>query len=265
VSTPTQSHAVYPRWRGELKIAPSGPYSTNGLSPLARGTLLCYRYHRAAARFIPAGAGNSAIRGGTCAGKSVYPRWRGELLWFPRAFTISGGLSPLARGTLFQLMPGTAKGRFIPAGAGNSCHNPIHRWIRAVYPRWRGELERTSLGMLTAMGLSPLARGTRVVQKPSPATCRFIPAGAGNSQYHYLIQPKLPVYPRWRGELIKDAFDAVISPGLSPLARGTPYHTRHTFACWRFIPAGAGNSSRIRISRRSRAVYPRWRGELPRA
>ena len=70
---------VYPRWRGEL----SGPsihlLNPAGLSPLARGT----HHHQAlpalAARFIPAGAGNSPALAGRRRAVTVYPRWRGEL------------------------------------------------------------------------------------------------------------------------------------------------------------------------------------------
>ncbi len=51
----------------------------NGLSPLARGTLVIPQSTTKYWRFIPAGAGNSgdpAIHDKILA---VYPRWRGEL------------------------------------------------------------------------------------------------------------------------------------------------------------------------------------------
>ena len=53
------SSPVYPRWRGEharLRIRSSQQY---GLSPLARGTLVCYLMEFERMRFIPAGAGNT--------------------------------------------------------------------------------------------------------------------------------------------------------------------------------------------------------------
>ena len=50
-----------------------------------------------------------------------------------------------------------------------------------VYPRWRGEHETlTALDELEA-GLSPLARGTQRRNCYLVASCRFIPAGAGNT------------------------------------------------------------------------------------
>ena len=77
------------------------------------------------------------------------------------------------------------------------------------------------------------------------------------------IMSKIPaVYPRWRGELGKSHHNHDPAIGLSPLARGTPFTYRVTSISARFIPAGAGNSSSMRISSARATVYPRWRGEL---
>ncbi|EFE61621.1 hypothetical protein ECSTECO31_2995 [Escherichia coli STEC_O31] len=50
-------------------------------------------------RFIPAGAGNSNHVLARPRPVSVYPRWRGELARRRCRSVVSGGLSPLARGT----------------------------------------------------------------------------------------------------------------------------------------------------------------------
>ncbi|EGX03594.1 hypothetical protein ECSTECMHI813_2993 [Escherichia coli STEC_MHI813] len=71
----------------------------------------------------------------------------------------------------------------------------------------------------------------------------------------------LPVYPRWRGEHRSQyRLDNNIS-GLSPLARGTQRAIGWRPRYCRFIPAGAGNTTRWRGSARAQPVYPRWRGE----
>ncbi|CAK1217669.1 hypothetical protein FGAF14_14520 [Escherichia coli] len=72
----------------------------NGLSPLARGTLVIPQSTTKYWRFIPAGAGNSNPISVGAALLTVYPRWRGELT--PQGLTRNrqAGLSPLARGTL---------------------------------------------------------------------------------------------------------------------------------------------------------------------
>ncbi len=51
---------VYPRWRGEHSRAGLEADSNRGLSPLARGTRLACAMKALLARFIPAGAGNTA-------------------------------------------------------------------------------------------------------------------------------------------------------------------------------------------------------------
>ena len=133
-----------------------------------------------------------------------------------------------------------------------------------VYPRWRGELDLQDDITEQVNGLSPLARGTRRYAMFSDARNRFIPAGAGNSA-GLVPGPNIrPVYPRWRGELISNDLKTLIRIGLSPLARGTLFTVRRRKGRFRFIPAGAGNSSGLSPQCRSRSVYPRWRGELVR-
>ena len=69
------------------------------------------------------------------------------------------------------------------------------------------------------------------------------------------------VYPRWRGEHYSIHSNHSEEDGLSPLARGTRYQPYLIFDRSRFIPAGAGNTSRITESNTEPPVYPRWRGE----
>ena len=93
---------------------------------------------------------------------TVYPRWRGEHFLCPELHLLFRGLSPLARGTL---VPGSGfkpLSRFIPAGAGNTEMLPEVKPETAVYPRWRGEHISLYAPTVFGVGLSPLARGTRV-------------------------------------------------------------------------------------------------------
>ena len=70
-----------------------------GSSPLARGTRARFAARLVAARFIPAGAGNTdeVLRERICA--AVHPRWRGEHINHIGTPGAVGGSSPLARGT----------------------------------------------------------------------------------------------------------------------------------------------------------------------
>ncbi|CAD6119106.1 Domain of uncharacterised function (DUF2825) [Escherichia coli] len=90
-----------------------------------------------------------------------------------------------------------------------------------VYPRWRGELDRTASVVSSGSGLSPLARGTPVFANLWTIAIRFIPAGAGNTCFRKSMDYCYSVYPRWRGEHGRTEYKAVYLLGLSPLARGT--------------------------------------------
>ena len=239
--------AVYPRWRGELFCAGRFISNTPGLSPLARGTLLIMRIMRSAARFIPAGAGNSWPGFVKQSHIKVYPRWRGELFCVFFCDDPKRGLSPLARGTHPEINGDGAFTRFIPAGAGNSCRCITKRLQCPVYPRWRGELSKLKHCTQASGGLSPLARGTQWGNNMAVLRLRFIPAGAGNSQILHALRRVIPVYPRWRGELIPSSTSTTCARGLSPLARGTRGGIHEDRAARRFIPAGAGNSLKVYI------------------
>ena len=171
------------------------------------------------------------------------------------------GLSPLTRGTPDYLLFQSSHRRFIPAGAGNTIVFAPVSLSRSVYPRWRGEHLTTQTLILHINGLSPLARGTLTRSETAYEHCRFIPAGAGNTQITAGLTFDLTVYPRWRGEHMSSALTAIFAVGLSPLARGTlqwlPLH--HNID--RFIPAGAGNTASRSNGCSTITVYPRWRGE----
>ena len=130
-----------------------------------------------------------------------------------------------------------------------------------VYPRWRGELDRTASVVSSGSGLSPLARGTTVFANLWTLAIRFIPAGAGNTGARNTKPCICSVYPRWRGEHWLCNSSTHDHVGLSPLARGTPNHAPLFTASARFIPAGAGNTCAPVLCRSYRSVYPRWRGE----
>ena len=111
----------------------------------------------------------------------------------------------------------------------------------AVYPRWRGEHAAIIQKRTQGIGLSPLARGTRLNM--------------------YIYSLPYPVYPRWRGEHCWWWVFYSWRTGLSPLARGTRQAAPSGGRGSRFIPAGAGNTIEIVFGIYSEAVYPRWRGE----
>ena len=214
-----------------------------GSSPLARGT----RFHHArvvgAPRFIPAGAGNT----GTCRMRqpnpAVHPRWRGEHGQEGARRARWPGSSPLARGTLLRVSSTCSTMRFIPAGAGNTLPSESRQARGAVHPRWRGEHMTQPIDMQSAIGSSPLARGTPRVSHRNTRHRRFIPAGAGNTAWSLRPWSGCAVHPRWRGEHTTTRLPYERRNGSSPLARGTQFAAVAQRKKRRFIPAGAGNTS----------------------
>ena len=192
-------------------------------------------------RFIPAGAGNTQRFEGVTKFHAVYPRWRGEHMIAIHPMMFATGLSPLARGTPDGNGGFLTEKRFIPAGAGNTTDYESFFRTLPVYPRWRGEHTYLLEDPASAIGLSPLARGTPFQRTAMLSAMRFIPAGAGNTNQKSPPFPIMTVYPRWRGEHEQD--------WLYP-------------CCFRrFIPAGAGNTGLIEARSVANSVYPRWRGE----
>ena len=223
VGSPRLRQPVYPRWRGEHLQLEQKRKSQLGLSPLARGTCSGAGKSVLCLRFIPAGAGNTSRSEGIKSSSPVYPRWRGEHSDNQHHARAQCGLSPLARGTqCVQILPALEK-RFIPAGAGNTLPESFALRYSPVYPRWRGEHRINDTSDVPNCGLSPLARGTPHKRYLGRPELRFIPAGAGNTIPSAHAPAPPPVYPRWRGEHLTSRARTGSPPGLSPLARGTPY------------------------------------------
>ncbi len=173
---------------------------------------------------------------------TVHPRWRGEHVNHKIRIPSQSGSSPLARGTQPFIAVAHLHARFIPAGAGNTDRGRWWRYTRAVHPRWRGEHLPAPASSWRLYGSSPLARGTQAQLSESRLSCRFIPAGAGNTACRTDRDWCTPVHPRWRGEHYLPDFYFPIADGSSPLARGTRLRLRGKLLELRFIPAGAGNT-----------------------
>ena len=95
-------------------------------------------------------------------------------------------------------------------------------------------------------------------------TPRFIPACAGNSLAGFALPVFVAVHPRVCGEQLTQTRFARPHRGSSPRVRGTaePWFRRPLFV--RFIPACAGNSSRMTARLGYTAVHPRVCGEQTR-
>ena len=273
---------VHPRGRGEHDRPTRIHTLSLGSSPRARGTREHEQSRDDRDRFIPAGAGNTPERQGTPARKGVHPRGRGEhKTEFPPRPANSTvhprgrgehsrhaavnfyqhGSSPRARGTRPGRRPQNHRHRFIPAGAGNTKLICRPAPLMTVHPRGRGEHQTTYTVLGQISGSSPRARGTPRRRRKPHDQGRFIPAGAGNTQYRTRHAREAPVHPRGRGEHVGARGFAAEEGGSSPRARGTRPVEPAAGGIDRFIPAGAGNTPSRASRRGDRSVHPRGRGE----
>ena len=159
--TPYRPEPVHPRGCGEHIFRLSPARWMPGSSPRVRGTRHHRQPHRQPRRFIPAGAGNTAVRLVCTASIPVHPRGCGEHTErFLRA-VLSGGSSPRVRGTLKSKPADNPQYRFIPAGAGNTHQRPCLSLRDPVHPRGCGEHTGPAGKGRSLIGSSPRVRGTR--------------------------------------------------------------------------------------------------------
>ena len=202
--------------------AQNAPATRVGSSPRVRGTPTRKPADIRAPRFIPACAGNAAVRPAPGGGPTVHPRVCGERQCAPRVEPLTRGSSPRVRGTLDRSHGGVVELRFIPACAGNA------EWVAAVqltdrvHPRVCGERSPACPRGACVAGSSPRVRGTRFRRLSPTPRKRFIPACAGNAPQHFRKRPAVG--------------------GSSPRVRGTPQRAPSEPTPRRFIPACAGNA-----------------------
>ena len=113
---------VHPRMRGERSKMMQSHSPSLGSSPHARGTLFGEFGFHFLYRFIPACAGNAAMKLIEAFPLPVHPRMRGERSTVGSAGFSPGGSSPHARGTLSDNEKNRVIRRFIPACAGNAAY-----------------------------------------------------------------------------------------------------------------------------------------------
>ena len=253
--------AVHPRACGEQKRLLFLWFSISGSSPRMRGTVSRGDTDHGGLRFIPAHAGNSRFRAFAAPFTSVHPRACGEQCSLLDLASRSNGSSPRMRGTDQQEEDEMFKKRFIPAHAGNRFDRSGLFTRIAVHPRACGEHNTYPGSTLKACGSSPRMRGTDLLSRLRPATCRFIPAHAGNSLALSTWCWISPVHPRACGEQPLPITAATSISGSSPRMRGTVRWSMYIIINWRFIPAHAGNSSPRWSLQKNPPVHPRACGE----
>ena len=182
---------------------PTGPRTTPGSSPLARGTPSSRHGSRRWQRIIPACAGNTHLYHSLSEIHQDHPRLRGEHCKRCLRPFLMGGSSPLARGTL-QKVPGSRREvGIIPACAGNT-RSRTHPWTSSRdHPRLRGEHAPLFEFEFDRLGSSPLARGTLWEEIEGNTFTRIIPACAGNTVHAHAPVRERRIIPACAGNTIR--------------------------------------------------------------
>ncbi len=132
--------------------------------------------------------------------------------------------------------------RFIPTRVGNTKQNKTLIFLYVVHPHSRGEHSKSTTLPLIIFGSSPLAWGTRFMQKTKKDNSRFIPTRVGNTEYAATAYYDIAVHPHSRGEHCFNQRNFSLIRGSSPLAWGTLPITDIVVATLRFIPTRVGNT-----------------------
>ena len=256
-----RSAGAHPRSRGEHTTRAYTRAHRWGSSPLARGTRMFTVCISLMVGLIPARAGNTArprSRLGCC---WAHPRSRGEHLTSDTQIIVSGGSSPLARGTRPLAHDVLAGDGLIPARAGNTKRDWSAVVEAGAHPRSRGEHGILALARPDSRGSSPLARGTPTQSDDVRGLAGLIPARAGNTHGFYCVEFSHGAHPRSRGEHTSEQTHECWPSGSSPLARGTPPARSPLTAQMGLIPARAGNTVMPTRFKIGRWAHPRSRGE----
>ena len=253
--------SVHPRARGEHRVMVRRMCRIFGSSPRSRGTWRRHQSRPARARFIPALAGNIALRTRKRRCMPVHPRARGEHSASCLCSSPVYGSSPRSRGTFASIALTRHCCRFIPALAGNITQWTYNAKQYSVHPRARGEHLAYRSRPIRSRGSSPRSRGTYNGPIGAMIPYRFIPALAGNIAPCECRVPRQTVHPRARGEHLIARNAVAFSRGSSPRSRGTSGCRSAVTVSIRFIPALAGNINLGNSGAPASAVHPRARGE----
>ena len=117
------------------------------------------------------------------------------------------------------------------------------------------------LQRLTAFGSSLRAQGTLTSVEITLENGRFIPAGAGNTQFFLGEFRARAVHPCGRREHLDKSPQHVGQYGSSLRAQGTHRYFKYCHFTQRFIPAGAGNTAIPPAVNSSITVHPCGRRE----
>ena len=250
----------------------------HGSSPLVRGQRRGRTLAVHGERIIPARAGPTCIAGQVPWCSTDHPRSCGAN---PTIYLVSffcSGSSPLVRGQRVDTCASYVSRRIIPARAGptiniiitshfHSGSSPLVRGQLRVYyrnlycypdhPRSCGANIECRQDIAEAYGSSPLVRGQPLREIPLISHLRIIPARAGPTRWWIPPTSFRADHPRSCGANALITICTCSESGSSPLVRGQHCGPARIGWLGRIIPARAGPTCLIQLSRTSAPDHPR--------
>ena len=170
------------------------------------------------------------------------------------------GSSPLARGLLTTAENAALGAGIIPARAGFTAMNVFNRPPKKDHPRSRGVYVPCVTWGEWLQGSSPLARGLRGAGGEGEALRGIIPARAGFTVEGLVDEAAPRDHPRSRGVYAAFVAASWAAVGSSPLARGLRAGAQARPVGRRIIPARAGFTMAVAMTRGRCPDHPRSRG-----
>ena len=252
ISACTSAGTDHPRSRGEYRFVTEPSEALVGSSPLSRGIRPRRNLIHPSPGIIPALAGNTFAVAGPGQRCWDHPRSRGEYGLVAGAVWVVWGSSPLSRGILGGAIEAYQTAGIIPALAGNTGPGFERLGCIGDHPRSRGEYLGPSEASAPMAGSSPLSRGIPAGSYGCSGCFGIIPALAGNTTLAKMASVSVRDHPRSRGEYEGVSGHGRKHEGSSPLSRGIQPRGEQPRKLGRIIPALAGNTIRLCLSRLSR-------------
>ena len=198
---------------------------------------------------IPAHAGKTLSSPLALPDAEAHPRSRGENFLGGSPFLGDVGSSPLTRGKPRTCTKMPLRRGLIPDHAGKTCVGVGIGGGLSAHPRSRGENGPLSWCLPGRGGSSPLTRGKLYCVISFPPLVRLIPAHAGKTVRHPMLNAGGRAHPRSRGENSVIVVSFRCGQGSSPITRGKPGRARSPSWHWGLIPAHAGKTARAHRGR----------------
>ena len=232
-----------------------------GSSPRVRGKRVDAELRALFEGLIPARAGKTGLGRGRASAVGAHPRACGENPAHDCGDAQAAGSSPRVRGKPHGSDRGCSGGGLIPARAGKTDAPLYASQVFPAHPRACGENLAGVAGRAASAGSSPRVRGKRRRRRSAHRHRRLIPARAGKTLDHALLERGGGAHPRACGENATSPPSEATSIGSSPRVRGKLPCRPERRGSDGLIPARAGKTGSSSRAGTSSPAHPRACGE----